>query len=304
MTKKSLSIANFKSIKIEDKPIFDEHYKKYPPVHSDNNFTTLVSWMHYGKYKYTIKQKNLIILSQIDKQIRLRPATGEFNKNIMDEVIDLAKKQESDYPFGVIDKKTKEILNKNYPKMKFTSHRDYYDYVYLASDLVNLSGSKYSKIRNRLNKFKKNTKYKTEKIDENNIDQVKKFLKRWCIWKDCESDKILKAEKKAIFFSMNNFFELNLSGILITVKDKIEAISVFEKLNKNTALIHYEKGSPDYDGIYKTINNEAAKIIQKKFKYINRESDMGIQGLRKAKKSYRPHHMIKVYHVSKDGLIK
>ena len=134
------------------------------------------------------------------------------------------------------------------------------------------------------------------------MDSVRKFLRRWCLWRDCESDSILENEKKAILYSMAHFFELELSGIALLVNDKIEAISVFERINLDTAVVHYEKGSPDYDGIYKAINQETALILQKDFKFINRESDMGLPGLRKAKMSYHPHHMIEVFHVERENI--
>ena len=135
------------------------------------------------------------------------------------------------------------------------------------------------------------------------MDEVRAFLKRWCLWKDCESDPLLENEKKAIMFSMANFFELKLSGIAIRIDGKIEAISVYEQMNPDTVVIHYEKGAPDYDGVYKAINAETAKLIQKEFKFVNREPDMGLPGLRKAKMSYRPHHMVEVYHIARDKIL-
>ena len=90
---------------------------------------------------------------------------------------------------------------------------------------------------------------------------------------------------------MDNFFKLGLSGLAIRINDNIEAISVFEKYNLDSAVVHYEKGSPYFDGIYKAINQETANFLQKDVRFINRESDMDIPGLRKAKISYRPHHI-------------
>jgi len=297
-----LTLKDFKPITLGDKSLFDKHYKKYPPVHSDNVFTTLVSWMEYADYHYAFKNKNLIIYSNIEGNIRFRPPSGKLKKEIFNEVINLAKKQYSDFPLGVINLRVKKWMEKIYPKIEFIEHRDYYDYVYLAKDLAELKGSSYSKIRNRLNKFKKNYNYNVEIISEENFKEVRKFLKRWCLWKDCESDIILKNEKKAILYSISNFFELDLKGIIIRIKDVIESISVFEAMNNNNALIHYEKGSPDYDGIYKAINQETARVLQPNYKYINREPDMGILGLRQAKLSYRPHHMIELYHIDKHSL--
>jgi len=298
-----LSIDDFKPVTLEDKHLFDTHYKRYPPVHSDNVFTTIISWMEYAKYHYTFLQDNLIIRTKLENVLRFRPPIGKYDRDIFQQVLKLAKREKSDYPLGVIDTQTKNWLSKEYPKLEFTSHRNYFDYVYLASDLAELPGTAYRKIRNRLNKFKRNYAYTTEKIAEVNMDEVRTFLKRWCLWKDCESDPLLENEKKAIMFSMANFFELELSGIAIRIDGKIEAISVYEQMNPDTVVIHYEKGAPDYDGVYKAINAETAKLIQKEFKFVNREPDMGLLGLRKAKMSYRPHHMVEVYHIARDKIL-
>lgn len=259
--------------------------------------------MDYANYHFTLYKSTLIIYSRIDGQIRFRPPIGEHKKDVFDEVIALAQQQESDFPLGVISSDTKKWMEKNYEKIKFNEHRKYFDYVYLASELAELSGSSYSKIRNRLNKFKRNYEYSTEKISEENMGEVEKFLHRWCLWKDCKSDELLLSEKKAILYSISNFFELGLSGIVIRIDGDIEAISVYEPMGTDVAIVHYEKGSPDYDGIYKVINQETAEILKGDFKYINRESDMGIAGLRKAKKSYQPDHMVQVYHISKEDLL-
>jgi uncharacterized protein len=297
-----LNLNDFKTITLKDKPIFYKFYKKHPLVHSDYLFTTMISWMKYANYHFMIYKDNLLIYSNIDSQIRLRPPIGEYKKEVFDEVLKLAKKQESDFPFGMITEDKKKWMQGIYPSLKFVEHRGFFDYVYLAENLAELPGSDYSKIRNRLNKFKRNYNYNVEEINDTSIKEVKNFLKRWCLWKDCESDYILDNERKAILFSMDNFFKLNLSGILFRISGEVEAISVFEEMNKDTSVIHYEKGSPDYDGIYKAINQEAAEIIKKKSRFINRESDMDIPGLRRAKKSYRPDHMIKVYHLDKDSI--
>jgi hypothetical protein len=297
-----LSIDDFVPITFDDKKTFDKHYEKYPPIHSDNVFTTLISWREYADYHFLYVDDNLIIYSKIKDKIRFRPPSGRLNKDIFDQVLKLAKTQDTGHPIGVIDEDTMNMMSIEYPKIILQEERNYFDYVYLSEDLVNLSGSAYSKIRNRLNKFKKNFQYTVEPITEENMNEVKEFLKRWCLWKDCESDPILENERKAILISINNHFELGLSGILIRINEAIESIAVFEGMNPNTALVHYEKGSPDFDGIYKTINQETAKIVKDDYKFINRESDMGIPGLRKAKLSYRPHHMIKVFNVSKDNI--
>ena len=298
-----LSLDDFKRIALEDKPVFDKHYEKYPPVHSDNLFTTMISWMEYSNYHYVVVDENIVIMTQLNNKIRLRPPSGKQNRELLKQVLSLAVQEGSDDPFGIVNAKMKEWIEKEFPKLKFLEHRDYFDYVYRSSDLANLPGSGYSKIRNRLNKFKKNYEYSTEAISEENMDEVNEFLKRWCLWKDCDSDVVLANERKAIIYSMSHFFDLGLSGLLIRISGNIEALAVYEKMSPDTAVVHYEKGSPYFDGIYKAINMETAKILQKDFTFINREEDMGIPGLRHAKMSYRPHHMVEVFHVKKEDIV-
>ena len=298
-----LSVDDFKPVSLEDKHLFDAHYKKHLPLHSDNLFTTMISWMDYSNYHYAFVDDSLFIMTFVGNKMQFRPPSGKYDRDVFQQMLQLAAKEGDNPPFVLIDVQVKKWLEENYPKMRFKPHRDYFEYVYLSSDLAELQGTKYAKIRNRLNKFKKNYVFSTEFLSEKNMDEVKDFLKRWCLWKNCESDPILENEKKAILYSTSHFFDLNLSGIAIRINDKIEAVSVFEKLNNDTAVVHYEKGSPDYDGIYKAINAETAKILQNDFKFINRQSDMNLPGLRQAKMSYHPHHMVEVYHVDKTDLI-
>ena len=96
---------------------------------------------------------------------------------------------------------------------------------------------------------------------------------------------------------MAHFFDLGLSGIVLRIDGTIEAISVFEAMNADTAVIHFEKGSPDFDGVYKAVNMEVANRLQPKVTFIDREEDLGVPGLRKAKLSYHPHHFVEVSHV-------
>ena len=298
-----LSLDDFQRISLQDKEIFDKIFAKFPPVHSDNLFTTIISWMEYGNYHYAFIDDNIVIMTNIKSNVRFRPPLGKQNSDLLKEVLTLAKREGSNEPLGVIDIKTKEWMETQFPKLKFLEHRDFYDYVYRSSDLAELPGSAYGKIRNRLNKFKRAYAFTTEAISEENFDEIGEFLKRWCLWKDCESDELLENEKKAILYSMKHFFELGLSGLTVHINGNIEAISVFEKMSLDTAVVHYEKGSPDYDGIYKAINMEAAKQLQNDFTFINRQSDMGVPGLRKAKLSYHPSHMVEVFHVKKDGIL-
>jgi hypothetical protein len=294
------SFDDFKKIDIYDKPIFDKHYQQFPPTHSSELFTTIISWEEYVEYRYVSTDNSIIILAKANNEIIIHPPSGKFNLDLTKQVIRLAIKE--NMTFGFIKKIEKNLLSTYFPSFTFIEDRDYFDYVYRASDLAELSGTKYGKIRNRLNKFAKNFTYITEEISEKNINEVNEFLKRWCLWKDCGSNELLENERKAIIYLMSNYFDFNLKGLALRINGTIQAIAVYEKMNAETVVIHFEKGSPDFDGIYKAINMETAQRVQHFVPYINREEDLGIPGLRKAKLSYHPDHFIEIYNISKESL--
>jgi uncharacterized protein len=295
-----LSLDDFQKIDLNDKPIFDKHYARFPPIHSGEVFTTMVSWGEYVEYRYALIENSIIIISKDKDGTVLHAPSGNFNIDLFKQVVTLAKKEE--VIFGFIKTTEKNLLAKQFPSLTFVEERDFFDYIYRVSDLAELPGTNYGKIRNRLNKFTKNYAYTIEELSEKNMDEVSEFLKRWCLWKDCESDELLENERKAIVYSMSHFFNLDLSGLALRINETIEAIAVYEKMNSDTVVIHFEKGSPDYDGIYKAINMETAQRVRHIVSYINREEDLGIPGLRKAKLSYHPDHFIEIYNISKESL--
>jgi hypothetical protein len=299
-----VNFRDFKLIKLDNKEQFDNYFKDFPPQHSDYSFATMICWQHYMKYKYVFVDDSLIILTKCKDKLQLRPPMGTPETKLDSEVLNLALEKCSEPPFGMIDNIAKERLSKTYPNLKFECDRDFNDYVYLADDLAKLAGKKYIKIRNLANRIKRRYNFKVESITKDNIKEIKAFLQRWCLWKDCDKIPLLESEKKAIQYCMNHFFELGVSGIGIKIHGEFEAVSIYEPINENSAIVHFEKAIPDFDGLYQVINQETAIILAKDHQFINRESDMGFSGLRLAKKKYRPHHMNEVYHINKDELKK
>ena len=294
-----LSLDDFLPVTLESKPLFDAHFQKYPPVHSDYVFTTMAAWHEYAHYEYAFVDDSLVLKTTVDDMVQFRPPIGSMDKSLFSRVLELAASQEGAVPLSMVTDDVKAWIEAQFDQFSFVPILNYADYVYRSSDLSSLRGSEYRKIRNRLNKFVKNVSFETEQITEDIISEVRQFLKRWCIWRDCEDDPILKYEKKAVIFSANHFCELELSGMAIRIDGRIEAVSVYEPMNHSMIVVHFEKGSPDFDGIYKCINQELAKTVEDRFPFINRESDMGNPGLRKAKQSYRPDHMLSVYEIKR-----
>jgi hypothetical protein len=121
----------------------------------------------------------------------------------------------------------------------------------------------------------------------------------WCRIKDCAEDPGLLSEDYAIYKALTHFEELGYKGGAIQIDSRIQAFSLGEPLNPNTAVIHVEKANPYIKGLYSAINQLFCSNAWSGMEYINREQDLGIEGLRKAKESYHPHHMVNKYTILK-----
>lgn len=166
-----------------------------------------------------------------------------------------------------------------------------YDYVYLTDELISLKGKKFHQKRNHL---KKSELYNWEysPVTEKNFDECIIFCTENYNSKEAWENYSSIAEQYAIHTYFTYFNELDLSGGIIKADGKIIALAIGEKLNSDTFCTHIEKADIAYQGIYPLINNCFTKNSAKDFKYINREEDLDIEGLRKAKRSYNPVFMI------------
>ncbi|MCX6697956.1 MAG: phosphatidylglycerol lysyltransferase domain-containing protein [Methanoregula sp.] len=296
-----LEQEDFKPVTLADRDFFKRHYALYPQIHSDNTFTNMVCWNHYAHYRYAYVNRNLVLASTIDGTTRFRPPIGPRDPKLLKALIRLAS-EVSDYePVVLIDPDTATWMREICSGMNLVPDRNHFEYVYRSADLSELPGKHYLTIRHQINKFRRTCAYAVEPITETNREEVMSFLIKWCEWKGCENDPVLAHEKDAVFFAVEHFTELGIKGLMIRVNQKMGAISLFEPINTDTALVHFEKGLPDCEGIYKAINAETAALLAKTFSYINRESDLGVAGLRETKLRYHPHHMVEVYSLKRDS---
>lgn len=291
-----LGQKDFKPVTLTDRAFFERHYALYPQTHSDNTFTSMVCWNHFMHYRYAYVNGNVILACTAAGVTRLHPPIGPRDPELIWEVIRLAlDKGDDNKPLTLIDSETAKWMKKIDPDLMLVSDLNHFEYVYRALDLAELPGKKYLKIRSQINKFRKNYRHTVEPITPENRKEIMEFLVKWCESKKCEENFILAHEIEAVSYAIEHLTELPLRGLLIRVDSQVGAISLFEHLNANTALIHFEKGLPEYKGIYKVINAETAALLASEVEYINRESDLGVSGLRKAKLRYHPHHMVEVY---------
>lgn len=196
----------------------------------------------------------------------------------------------------------KEITARVFSGAQFAAARESGDYIYRTADLAALSGKKYGKKRNHIKQFKaKRPGWRFEPLTSANLQDARLVEEKWLeeVLAAASAGDDLKIEKEIIFSALENFdcFEkvCGMTGGLLYVDDKPAAFCVASLLSAAVTDVHFEKCLFEYarDGGYAVINNEFSKSVKTEF--INREEDLGIEGLRKAKLSYYPEEILEKY---------
>ncbi len=177
--------------------------------------------------------------------------------------------------------------------------RGNWDYLYHTIDLIELKGKRFHKKKNLLNQFRKKYDYTYVNLEYEMIAKALAMQTDWCTWRDCESSDMLAAENRAIEKILKGWRNLTgLGGGAVMVDGSMVAYTVAERLTRDTLLIHFEKGNPEYKGVYQAINQMFMANLTDEFIIVNREQDLDDEGLRKAKLSYNPMDFLRKYKVT------
>jgi hypothetical protein len=289
----------FKDLNLEDKPLCNQVFNHFPPQISEFTFTNLFIWGHAYQIKISRLQNFLCLLSEQRESSFFFPPIGEGDviecyqsllqylgeKTTLPKIVRI--------PEGVLaqfDWKTSG--------MKAELDRSQCDYVYLTQDLIELKGRKYHRKRNHIKQFQEKYSYQYIPLTPEWIPQCLQLETEWCDLRHCEASPGLLNESVAIKEAFTHFEELGVKGGAILINGKVEAFTLGDPLNPETVVIHIEKANPAYEGLYPTINQAFLEHQWSGYTYVNREQDLGEEGLRKAKESYFPHHLVNKYVVT------
>lgn len=221
--------------------------------------------------------------------------SGSFSK-AMDAIKEYCRINYLPLWFCTVPQEVLPILTEQYNgNIPSTPSRDWADYLYRAEDLAQMAGRRYSGQRNHINKFLRNyPNYQYHAITPDNLGNVIEFLKNYQTNFDKENS-LAKEELERTLEIMPLIHKFNLPGGFIEVDGKIVAMSVGEII-KDTLYVHIEKADRSYEGSYQMIVREFARHnVTEDVKYINREEDVGDEGLRKSKLSYHPIELLDKY---------
>lgn len=289
---------NFKAIDITDRAPVEAYLAAHPPLASEYTFTNLFAWRETYQYRLATFGDGFLILK-----------TGHDGQPAFLQPLAPADKQKAvrachDYLRGLgaaprIDRVGEDFFAGDDPgAWPFTveEDRDNFDYVYRVDELTALKGEKFHDKKNLLHQFQRNSPdARYVPLTRELVGRSLLFQHEWCDERECEKDASLHQEMCATYQILLHFERLGVIGGGIELDGRLVALTIAERLNPDTLVIHVEKGRARMTGIYQAINQAFLAHAADGYTYVNREQDLGVAGLRKAKMSYNPARMVKKY---------
>ncbi len=273
------------------------------------SFTSLYMWREENDFEYEICGDYLCISAvsylKSDNYSRFLmpplPLSGSYDTKSLRECLlhmkEIFNANGSDFSVRLVPQSIRTEIEKALPEMEWFDDRPNYDYVYDRKEIEELKGKRFHAKKNYVNSFSKNYEYTYEDIDSSMADEIMDFIAFFVERKELneEDRKLLLMEEEATRDVFENFEKAGFTGGAIRVDGKVVAIAVCGKTGSDTVVEHIEKADKDYRGLYPTMLNELAKHLPEDISYINREEDMDLENLRKAKLSFKPCRLIEKY---------
>jgi hypothetical protein len=289
----------FKPLELADRELIQPRLWAYQPEISELTFTNLFIWRESYGLSWSLADDWLIFVSESDKGTWALPPVGpEPRDNISRRLLSWLGEEKQVAAPG-IDRADRRLAEEvaRLPGFAVTPDRSQFDYVYRSEDLIQLAGRRYHDKRNHINSFRRSYRFAYEPLGEAHLADCFKLAENWCRLKRCEEDLNLMGEWEAVQQALKNFQALKLKGDVILINGRVEAFTLGELLNQETAVIHIEKANPEIRGLYAAINQQFCEHAWSLVPFINREQDLGEPGLRAAKESYNPHHLVEKFSV-------
>ncbi len=282
----------FKSIDIDTKHIINEFFRAQRIEASDALFGNLYIWHFSREITYAIIYDCLIIKTHYPNE-KFPFIFYPFGHGDAFAALDWAREyfKSNNAPFKIrsLESHQKIALESYAPNMfEITANRDRFDYIYRVEDLIKLSGKKLHNKKNHFNRFL-NTypNFSYERVDSANALEVLATYEMWMA-DNPNATQGVRNEYKGIRAVLENFAKLDMKGAFIRIDGKIAGFSLGEQINEDSVVIHIEKGNTFYTGIYQAINQQFLANDWNDMMFVNREEDLGVDGLRHAKMTYHP----------------
>ena len=294
---------DFKKVTIDD---YDRVWK-YCSLYGENScqHSFINMFTLYEKYGSKICEENgfLYVLRErmCDENTRvyLFPMGKGDKKRAVEKIMEDARSHNSLVRFQTITETKSNWLKSEFPNVfNIEETRDYAEYLHLSDNLANLSGKKFASKRYDANLFRRTYEGRITEIPvtKENINEVLEFERQWLIESQESHDRIaLELEYREIELQLRHIDELKISGLIVKIDNIIQGIVYGAPISNNCYDVLIEKGNRKFNDIYRILHQDIVRLCAMDYKYINREEDVGVEGLRKSKLSYKPDILLKKF---------
>jgi len=298
---------NLKRPELEDRDLINSYLKDVDTRSCERTFANTYLWSRHYQVGFAIVE-DMLVFGRLEGEISFTFPVGRADeKKALDALLNYCEERGVSFRLHNITGDEFAKLEACYPgQLEVFYDRNYADYVYEATKLASLSGKKYHSKKNHVNKFKKlYPDWKYEPITRENVEECFQMALRWRELNGCEANPDKHAEICVTLNFLRLFEELQMRGGALRVNDQIVAFTIGEPVGKqkDTLVVHIEKAFSEVQGAYAMINQQFAEHEGVNFTYMNREDDMGEEGLRQAKMSYKPVFLIEKGVVRKRALL-
>lgn len=289
-------MIQFEKISLDQKNWLNEYLHRMDKRCCEYSYVNLYLW---GRKRVAELNGFLLLQAQFDrKSVYLYPVGEGDIKVVLDAIIHDASVRGIPCCLSALTEADCRQVEALYPgAFQIYCDRDSYDYIYAIDDLADLRGRKFQKKRNHLNRFEQeHPDAQILPLDAQTMEAAHLLAQKWYEERTAiDPDGDYHLEKIALERAFSHYGELGMEGVVLVEQGNVMAFAMGSRLTGDTYDIHFEKALGASDGTYAAINRGFARYLREKYpevKWLNREDDMGIEGLRKAKLSYNPDHMV------------
>ncbi len=285
------AFPDFKPVGLEDRAVFEDYLGRQPFEVCEMSFANIFIWKDSEHPRWTTLNGALCVLVEPDFEdpYVLPPVGGERTAETVAACLDVAPR---------LSRVPEDFAAQYGAGLKIEEDPGNFDYVYLRQDLAELKGKRYDGKRNRVRKFESTFAHEYHDLTRADVPGCFRLLEDWFEEKR-NGDLYMRAERTAILQALASFERLDLRGGVVKVGGRVEAFTMGGRLTPDMAVIPIEIANPGLVGLAQWINREFVVRAWPDAAFINREQDMNVEGLRKAKLSYQPSRLVKKYNLSR-----
>ena len=264
-------------------------------MNCDMNVANLCAWQFLYHTEYAVVEGFLVLRFVLDGHVTYMKPIGKGDlRPVLELLMADARSLGDTLRLACVCPCAQALMDESMPgAFTYTINRDKSDYLYLREKLVTLSGKKLQPKRNHISKFKRTyPNYEYRPLTPDLVPDCIRLGEEWCRTNDSCMQRAMQAEQKMIAYALQHIDELHIVGGTLFVEDKMMAFTFGARINAEAFDVCVEKADTSYEGAYAMINNEFVSRLPEDIVYINREEDLGLEGLRKAKLSYYPDLML------------